>query len=257
MPVDFPTPPFSLDLPKASLSVSQIEAYWKCPAAYRFRYVLGRKSGLTSSAAEGICLARVFEETNHKWMDCKRHLTPRQAVSSWKKFWPEYAGQVEKWDQKEADIRERMDWWLASGDPSWKEYRPVFAEEQFSTMIAGVKVVGIPDMVEAHRITDFKCAREPKRYQPKRSLQLAFYAVHHGISDVRFRVFCKETSAIVDKEATLNLDKAQRWLEYVVPHVARAISLDVFPPCDPNQNGLCSSKWCAYWKDCYGKCISG
>jgi len=269
--IEKPIRDYTLDLPTDYLSVTQIEEYLRCPRQYYFDYILKQPRKPNLALIEGGAMAKGLADFH-----LNKNLTGYSPVSSvslleehimkeWENLDPEPRDEsISTVIQRGKDFlstyistsqavprrvrkrslfhRRRMDW--VEG-----------VEEEFRIRIAGVPVIGFIDLVEEDMITDFKVCKpgSTRYYIPGKSLQLAMYAHATHIPGVRYYCFLKGENRTKIIPTTLDLKATRRWLKMVVSSVAKGISQQVFPPCNPIHNNLCSTKWCSYWDKCYGK----
>lgn len=242
-----------ITLPKGHLSVSQIETYLRCPKKYEQEYIHRNREEDRIEMVEGTIFHRVAEKSNRQWIEKKKHLSVRDALAAWKTFSAEEFEKVKEWGaETPRTVQKRAETFIKDiyPDPGWE---PTQAEHEFSTTLAGIKVVGIIDMVDDESVTDFKVASTADYYDPKMSLQSLIYRLHTGRKRFRYEVFEKRYG----KRRVLwhdigDPESFRSYVEYVVLSVALSISRGAFPLTDPTKNSLCSKRFCHLWSSCVG-----
>lgn len=255
---------YELKLPKDHLSYSQIDLYLKCPEKYRRRYDEGVQGPYTVALAEGTVMGKVLERVGKRLLPGKtgkRGKPPalKTAQNWWDKAAAEEFPKVDEWySENERVVETRghafLKGFYAEDEPA--RMKPVAVEEERTILIAGVPVLLIPDLVEENFVIDYKVARTDRNYKVDDSLQLSLYAYGFEKERVAYMIFRKEKLDHVLLPSERRNPNWQFWLEFTVAQVARAISMEVFPPCLPEENWLCSPKWCEHWKTCFGKAAS-
>lgn len=245
------------------LNWSQISLYIDCPEKYRRRYVDGVTEPNSIYAMEGTILAKVLEESGIRKVEKGKHMPLKVALGCHTKVHQQMLPTVSQWHGlKPAVVIERGQGFIrklwGDGEPSINPVRmpngKPGCEYQFTINLAGVDVTGTTDLVEDGAVLDYKVvsSRSSQRLKVDDSMQLGLYAVALGVPRVGYIMFDKDTGEITPQYSRRDFTRYRRWLEHTVAHVARAISLKVFPPCLPEKNSLCSKQWCHYFKDCYG-----
>lgn len=245
---------YELNLPSDHLSFSQIDLYLRCPHQYYQQRILGKKEPPSPALVEGSILGKVLEDAGNVIIQKGKPPTLRQALALHKKHFGKEIKTVKNWgEQTPVELAGRGSKFI---EMFWEheinEMKPVTMEKEFTLTLAGVDVTGFVDLLEEHVLFDFKCAKNTRFYNSTKSLQLAIYAVAMKISKVGYIVFCKDKMKIEYLPHTLNLTRAQRWVEFTVSRVAEGISKGIFPPCSPAENFLCSEKFCPAWSVCRG-----
>lgn len=260
--VPLPGKDYELNLPKGYLSFSQIDTYLRCPQQYYRTYVLDGPRINSAEAFEGTCLGKTLEEMGCRKLGASRSktMTATQAIEWHKVYLNSHVDEVDQWNGHEpADLLKRGDAFLKR---FWKQEEPLITKErlvdvehEFSITLAGVEIRGVVDLLERNYCWDYKVrSKNSMRYlNVDRSLQLSLYAVATGREKVGYIVFVKDDGSIIHKQSVRDLKRTKSWLEFMVSQVAQGISKGAFMPCNPADNYLCSSQWCAHWDSCYGQ----
>lgn len=242
-----------ITLPKGYLSVSQIETYLRCPKQYEQAYVHRNREEDRIEMVEGTIFHRVAERSNRLWIEKKKHLSVRDALAAWKTFSTEEFEKVKEWgSETPRTVKKRAETFIEDlfPDPGWE---PTQAEHEFSTTLAGVKVVGVIDMLDEESVTDFKVASTADYYNPKMSLQSLLYRLHTGRKRFRYEIFEKRYGKRrILWDDVEDTERFRPYVEYVVLSVALSISRGAFPLTDPVKNPLCSKRFCHLWSSCVG-----
>ena len=266
---------YELKLPKGHLSFSQMDCYMKCPQQYKRKYVdpQPEKRAYGVALAEGTAMTQTLEAIGLSILangdkKKKKVLDVAGAKEKFKQVFEREAERVTHWNgenphltlERGLSILDR--YYDTEQTPSVKDMHPVTLERngqqvpgtefEWRIELAGVPVVGITDVVERNYVIDYKYVKGTRYLSEDKSLQLTLNAVALGIPKVAFLAFCKEPRKIEWLPSTRDLTAAKAYCEAVVGHIARSISLGAFHPCDPQQNPLCSSRWCEYHADCFG-----
>lgn len=253
---------YELKLPSPHLSYSQIDLYRKCPKKYFAQRILGQREPPSAAMCEGTTMGRTLEQSGKHFCIGGQHFSLEKVQEVHAEILPK---EMKKAKASKAEVREAGDrgkdflatfWEMDGGSP---DFHPVLVEEKPGLEVkrtvefAGVPVVVIPDVVEKNAILDFKVAGTKRFYNPEKSLQLTMYAAVFERPKVAYYVFEKKTGRVEYLYATRDVKKSRKWVTSVVSEVAYAISMGVFPKCAPEENFLCSEKWCGYWPSCMGK----
>lgn len=261
---------YELNLPKGYLSNSQIEKYLNCPEQYRRAYVLGEEELYNENLAEGQAFHTVLRKTNDRYLRTGRHSTSLQAIKQLRE-----AIAIENNKLPEPLTKQGMKPWLERGigfiKAAWgKKDQPIWrpckmedgkpgVEWEWKMELAGVPLTGFCDLVEETNCTDFKVASSARdwnkklKYDPVQSLQANLYRIAANRLRFGFEVFEKSTGKVQFLSHKVDdLEPIRQWVTFAVAHVAKAISLGVFPPTSPDKNGLCDERWCPFWKTCAG-----
>lgn len=259
--IPLPGKDYDLDLPSGHLSVSQIETMLRCPAQYDYARVQKLPTESSSAAAEGSAMALTINASCVQWSKTGEHLGVEAARSLHEQF------VVNEW----IDLDEYHETYYGPNDAIVRgglfirqffhglDLHPVKvagvlgSEIPFKIKIAGVWIKGIADVVENKSVTDFKVGKSAYFYDPVKSLQLSMYAVAFKKKRVFYCVFEKKTGKILWKEGSRDLQKTKAWLERIVSTVAMQISCRHFPPRPSPINSLCDSRWCDFYKVCFGR----
>jgi RecB family exonuclease len=166
-------------MPGEVLSPSQASTFLGCSAKYRFKYVLG----LPDPAAGGAARGRAVHKPIEHYMRAKiagLTLDAEAITDEWDEIWDEAC------EGAEFAADENIEALKASGAQLAGKYlreaapgiQPLAVEVPVSGEIAGVKVRGIVDILDAEgRIIDIKTApRKPSRISGDHAFQLATYA---------------------------------------------------------------------------------
>src|SRR6516162_8398431 len=166
-------------MPGEILSPSQAATFLGCSAKYRFKYVLGLPDPAGGGAARGRAVHKAIEH----YMRAKiagLELDDEAITDEWDDIWDEAC------EGAEFAAHENIEALKASGAQLAGKYlreaapgiQPLAVEVPVSGEIAGVKVRGIVDILDAEgRIIDIKTApRKPSRISGDHAFQLATYA---------------------------------------------------------------------------------
>lgn len=285
----FDEPPHKLNLPKAYLSISQVNMYLRCPKQYKFRYVDDHKRPPAVPAALGSSGHVALETTHHHIVDYDIPAPTEQLLDCFSDKWAELSALVEDWeDEKPGRVKD-------AGVALVRLYNEKFApavkpqadaekknrgiEKKFEITVAGVPMLGYIDLIDTNSplafsaaelelmhksgqavpealrsaVVDFKFkAKSMAQSEVDGSLQMTLYSLATGIYAIRFEQLLKTKIPVIKRASAVRTKADHLWLQRVVRDVADAITKGVFPPTDPT-NWSCSPKWCGFWAMCRGK----
>lgn len=257
----------SLRLPKEYLSLSQVNAYLRCPRYYEFRYVQGipevpraatylgsayhrTLQGYYSLALRGQRLgpdevADLFGDVfNHGWVDNEGQEHDQQGV-----LWDEPRPAV-----YDTGIELSRLYVQRVGHAT----NPLEVEQRFQRTVdtpAGrLPVVGIVDLTtDQGRVVDHKTrARRLRQEDADKDLQPGFYALGLG-GAVRFsfHTAIRTKTPVVEVVDTERTQQDIIITREVVASVGQAISAGSFPL--NTTSWSCSRDHCPYWSRCVGR----
>jgi RecB family exonuclease len=239
-------------MPGEILSPSQASTFLGCSAKYRFKYVLGLPDPAGGGAARGRAVHKAIEH----YMRAKiagLELDDEAITDEWDDIWDEAC------EGAEFAAHDNIEALKASGAQLAGKYlreaapgiRPLAVEVPVSGEIAGVKVRGIVDILDAEgRIIDIKTAsRKPSRISGDHAFQLATYATLladsvSGETRIDSLVSTKDPQ-LIQIEHTPGAS-GRKLVERMYPLVAEGIANGLFIP---NRAGtLCG--YCPYAREC-------
>jgi CRISPR/Cas system-associated exonuclease Cas4 (RecB family) len=178
--------PDATTMPGEILSPSQASTFLGCSAKYRFKYVLG----LPDPAGGGAVRGRAVHKEIEYYMRAKMAdlaLDGEAITDEWDKIWDdacegaEFAAH-EDVEALKASGAQLVDKYLCEAAP---KIQPLAVEVPVSGEIAGVKVRGIIDILDAEGRIDIKTAsRKPSKISGDHAFQLATYTalLDHSVS---------------------------------------------------------------------------
>lgn len=284
----FDEPPSRLILPKAYLSISQVNMYLRCAKQYKFRYVNDHKRPPAVPMAMGSSGHAAFEITHHHLVDHEVPAPTEQLLDCFSDKWTEISKLIEDWeDDNPAQVKNmgialvRMyNTNIAPGvRPQVDDKHVRGIEKKFEITVAGVPMLGYIDLIDTNAsiafspeelsmmkaegrtvpadlssaIVDFKFrGKSATQAEVDGSLQLTLYSLATGVYAVRFEQMLKTKVPRIKRANSVRSRQDYFWLQQIVRDVAEAISKGVFPPCSPDA-WVCSPKWCGYFAMCRGK----
>jgi CRISPR/Cas system-associated exonuclease Cas4 (RecB family) len=286
----FDEPPSRLALPKAHLSISQVNMFLRCPTQYKFRYVDDhmRPPGVATALGSGGHAA--LEVTHHHLVDHDIPAPTEQLLDCFSDKFKEISQTIEDWEEEKpgtikdkgiALVRMYNEKMAPTVKPQVDAHGSRGIEKKFELTVSGVPMLGYIDLIDANAdiamsheelkqiqaimgpkwvaedlrtaIADFKfVGKTMAQSMVDGSLQLTMYSLATGIAAVRFDQMIKTKIPKVKRATSIRTRQDHAWLKRVIREVAEAISKGVFPPTDPT-NWVCSEKWCGYWHMCRGK----
>lgn len=255
-------------------SVTQINCYLKCPQQYKYRYIDGLPSRLSSAAWFGISAHGALEHNFEQKIFSKKDLPANKVVDV-------FANQMETekdtidWEGKFRDEIDMGKWLLTEYVNEYaRVIKPKAVEKKVEIEISGVSkpFLGYVDLLNSDStIMDFKTtSRAPSPYSMKNHLlQLTGYAYSLvKLQDSR-DVFTEEEAAkikkaraihtrmdfmvktktpkIIPKPIKRTIGDMKRFVG-VVQAVTAAIEAGAFYP--NFTSPLCNPKYCSYYEKC-------
>ena len=255
IPVPPPAPP--------AFSISKINLYLKCPAAYYFRHVLGLRTPPRSYQVFGTSLHAGIAHNYRKKMETQMDLPLGQVQEFFSADWDYQRGKI-LWEpgedagkMKDEGIK-LLEVYQARVAPA---IQPAVVEEMFEIQFEGVPYTfrGIIDLVDrkSGMVIDHKTTtKTPSAVNVHKDLQLTAYSmgnrVKHGVVEkgMAFDYIVRSRSPkIVRIETSRSEEDIKRFLR-LMANVATAIQEQRFYP-NPS-HPYCSPKLCAYWDACEG-----
>lgn len=235
------------------LSPSQVNRFLNCSASWWFKYGLGLPSPSTGSQVRGRVVHAVAETYYRYRLDGYEP----EAGDLEKPFAESWAresaaaefGKDENPDDLKAQAGQLAHKYIAEVAC---EIQPAAAEVKVEGEIAGVKVCGFIDLLDANgRIIDLKTkAASPSRIDPDYALQVATYRALSPAANGEARLdHCVATKSpkIVTLSYTVS-DADRRMVERIYPHVQEGIREGLYFP--NRQSTRCSRKYCAFAEAC-------
>jgi hypothetical protein len=285
----FDEPPSRIALPKAYLSISQVNMYLRCPKQYEFRYVQDHKRPPAVPMALGSSGHVALETTHHHIVDHDVPAPTEQLLDCFSDKWTELSALIEDWegekpglvkDKGVALVRMYNERYAPAVKPQANEQKQDRGiEKKFEITVAGVPMLGYIDLIDTNSplafseeelelmrksgqtvpeelrsaVVDFKFkGKSMAQTEVDGSLQMTLYSLATGIYAIRFEQLLKTKTPTIKRATAVRTKADHLWLQRIVRDVAEAITKGVFPPCDPT-SWACSPKWCGYWHMCRGK----
>jgi RecB family exonuclease len=251
-----------LALPGGYLSASRINKYNNCPEAFRRSYIVGKRFVANARMAQGTTVHSLVELALGIKMRESRMPTSEEVLDHAASAFASAFEGIEDWE----DTNESA--WL---DHTQKLYMlwhktvaptivPVALEQRIEEPIAGIKIVGYIDIIDASNgqktIIDLKVAKRGKTDKDARnSLQLGLYSATTGIMNVGFDSLVKKKEPEIKLARATLTEGDHSWIAEIVSSTADAIEAGAFPKA-PMDSWLCTEKWCEHWDDCRGKHVT-
>ena len=249
----------SLNLPGGYLSNSRIQLYQACPEAFRRTYVEGERAPANTKMAVGKSVHALVERALKAKMvgalpSLEQSFDEASEIVNTEFDGVEYDGESNNPADHVDHVRKLFKVWHNVRGSS---IVPLGVEEEFSTLVKGVPVRGVIDLIDGaggkQTVVDLKVTGKKKTDRDLRnSLQLGIYSHVKKTPHVGF-------DSIVNKEVpTVEIVRGQysenemEWPAEVVLGAAKAISAGVFPYA-ATDSWKCSKEFCSFWKDCRGK----
>ena len=253
----------TLDIPDGYLSNSRIAVYQSCGEAFRRSYAEGFRYPPSPRMAVGKSVHSLVESSLLYKMANKSLRTLEQALDEASnvtnlEFTDVQASYGDEQSTKAGDwvdrVRKLYQTWHLMRAP---HIVPLGVEEKFHTVIRGVPVKGVIDLIDGAggkvTVVDLKITERRKTdHDLKNSLQLALYANIKGVQDVGFDSIINKVIPEVSLVRACYTKEETAWPEEIVESTAKAISAGVFPLASPD-HWRCSQKFCSFWTSCRGK----
>ena len=283
-------------LPKKALSHSQVDMYQRCARQYYFRYIKEevRPPGVAMSLGSGV--HKSLETTHNHIVEHGVPATEAELLDVFASAFDKASESIPKeaWAQETMTPGELKD----DGARLVRLYNAKIApqvkpqvkmvdgkatrgiEKPFSTLIAGVPVIGFIDLIDTNDssavLSPEEFALMVQRGEPvpesmrtvvadlkvkqksfsqgdlDGSLQLTLYSFVENIPTVRYDQLLRQKVPKITRMSAVRQAHDYVWLQEVYKSVAECISKGSFPPCSPTA-WVCSEKWCGYWSICRGK----
>lgn len=246
-----------------AFSVSKINLYLKCPAAYYFTYVMGVKPPPRSYQVFGTSLHAGIAHNYRKKMETQLDLPLSEVQEFFSADWEHQRSQV-LWEPGEDPGKMKdegvslLQIYQSQVAPN---IQPEIVEDLFEVKFENVDYIfrGIIDVVDANTrlIIDHKTTtKAPQSGNVQKDLQLTAYALGNRVrtgqveSGLAFDYVVRGKSPkIVRIETTRTSEDIERFLR-MLAQVAAAIKDGRFYP-NPS-HPYCSRKFCGYWEMCEG-----
>lgn len=250
-----------LELPKTHISVSQVNAYLRCPLSYYWRYVEGIRTPPTAAMSFGTAMHRAIEANNIHKVQHNENMPLTEVKKAWNEAWVHAAGYTDfTEDEDPGEIQDEgtrmLDVYMEQIAPT---VQPILVEHVFEIDLGeGFTLKGIIDCVDQNGvIIDNKTTkRTPSGDPTSGNLQLVAYSVAHreilGMpeSGVRLDYLIRtKTPKVVSFSGPPRNELEIRRTLKLISSTARAIRLGVFMP-NPG-NFMCSPTGCGYWDICH------
>lgn len=268
-----------VNLPLDHLSPSQIDMYFRCPAQYHFRYILGIKNPPAVNLVDGSCHHRTLDNNNKYKIKTGKDRSDKYLIQRFSDIFSDEAKEIPKIEWKLAETTK--DKVINRGRLIQKQYcklfapnlTPEFCEEEVRIKVGDVEVLGYIDVGGSYKppfqkkptrvVLDYKITgRKKSDDEIQNSVQLSHYgwASLELLKGVSFRNpphvgFCNllKTGSCVPVTQTVPFTSQRvKWYRRQVSSVVDAISKGSFPI--RNAVGWeCSKRFCGYWDRCRGK----
>jgi CRISPR/Cas system-associated exonuclease Cas4 (RecB family) len=251
-----------LEIPKATLSPTQINTYLTCPLSYYRRYILGQTELRAVALALGTSGHAALAETNRCFRSEGAYLTKEDLIDAFVEDWKKEQKKVDDWaglnaQKVEAQTRPLL---AQYHDGEQDRHVPVAVEIKGRFSVAELPFFGIIDMIDEPEdgekaIVDYKFASSGKKEADVRtSIQLGCYGMARGIRRRGFITLNKKSKKVEPVFSNVP-ERDTAWTERIVRDVVKAISAGVFPPVDPCSmvgRWKCTAKWCGFYDRCRG-----
>lgn len=267
-----------LQLPTDHLSPTQIDMYFRCPAQYEFRYVLGIKSPPGVALVDGTSHHKTLHNNNKFKIKTGKDRPVKYLVQ---KFCDDFSTEAKTIPRSEWKLAETTkDKIINRGKLIQTQYHkhfapnlvPKFCEHEVKYKIGEVTVLGYIDVGGTYLHTvgvfDYKTsARLKSDAELKSSVALSHYgweavSLFKGIDWYKYPVhvgyvILKKTGDSKPMfQSTPLTPQRIRWYRQQVLSVANSISLGSFPV-RSGAGWECCEKYCGYWSKCRGKTQKG
>ena len=236
------------------LSPSQVNTYLTCPAKWCFRYLVGLTEPTTGALALGKAFHAALATNFRRKLTSGRDMHEAEAREVFDVEWILASDEAELRDDEDAGEL------ATTGEALVAAYlreaacsiAPLGVEQPVEGRIAGVKVRGVVDVLDANgRVVDFKTAsKRPNGIPAEHGLQLTTYAmITPGASgSCRLDTVTKTKTVQVIQQAYEVGDEDRRFAEKLYPMVQDSIRDGLYPP--HRGSSLCSRRYCGYWREC-------
>lgn len=242
------------------LSITQINAYLRCPLTYYFRYIKGLVIPPKSALTFGKAIHSGLEHNYSQKKDTHRDLKADEVCQVFSENF-DFLKKETLWgpEEKPGELKDE-------GVGIIRKYhkeiaptiQPVQVEEKFEVKFDNFpyKFRGIIDLIDdKDLIIDHKTTkRSPTLNQIQKDLQVTAYSLGHRVKygkvekGLRFDYIVRnKTPKIVQLSLTKTQEDIERFLK-LIGYIVKAIDQKLFYP-QPH-NVLCSEKSCGYWEIC-------
>lgn len=240
------------------VSASQIGQYRRCPRQWAYRHVLKLKMPPDAGVVTGLA----FHEAAAYGMTGKMDTGENPRVDTMTEAAADFVSELVDGGEvvmRENDSKNALTDKAVRLTQAWTEevapdIEPTAVEDEFTTDVDGIKVVGRMDVVTERRVLDWKTSgRSPARADVVASLQTELYSLATGLPlTFIYLVDLKHGVKVVDVEVgEAETKHAMGIARRTVTEAAQGMALGVWPR---NRAGWhCSKKWCGY----YDRCMSG
>lgn len=264
-------------LPRGYISISQVNQYLKCGAAYRFRYIDDISVPGNNFTVQGRGVHKAAENLHLALMHTPMSLPSSEEMTAM------YADLHDREVSQGAILIDEKDWGFVKDEgirmtQSYRKgalgelndpdtgfpmlaVRPIAAERVLKVIITPedsdpIPFLGVVDLEEPDTVVDVKSKKKSATQSDcDNSIQLTLYAHILGKTNVRLDQVIKPTKTMgvryLRKSSTRNNHQVKHALN-VIRDVTEGITKGVFPRTSPD-GWHCSEKWCAYWGSCRGK----
>jgi RecB family exonuclease len=240
--------------PAEVLSPSQVILFLNCPAKWYFRYFLGLPEPTTPATALGKAFHEAIAHNFRHKLQTRSDLPSAEALESFRSSLGQHlenvalgrgVNQVEILDLGSMMLEK----YLCEAAPL---IQPAAVEAPVGGLIGGVKVRGYVDLLDTEsRIIDTKSALKAIRgISHDHRFQLISYAmITPGASGLcRLDTITKGRTVALTQKNFLVGHADRRYAETIYPMVQESIREGIFLP--RRSSGLCSRKYCGYWRAC-------
>jgi hypothetical protein len=257
------------DTGKPYVSATQLGMFWRCPAQYERRYIMGEVIPPGLAMIQGSAVHKGAEVNfnqkieTHVDLPCKEIVDVAAAEFDMRKAGGYLLTEVEEAQGSTAVLGKALDETVKLAAVHATEQAPDYqptAVEHFSRIVfrtASRDLVAYSDLWDDRdRITDFKTAKRAARAADiHTSTQLTIYAAAFQIEHGRPAVEVRLDTLIKTKKPGRQVLAATRTiadfrvLAARVNETLRQIEAGIFPPCSPD-NWCCDPRYCGFWMSC-------
>lgn len=274
-----PIPELTLSerLPRSYVSVSQMNQYLKCGAAYEFRYIYELEIARNSYMVQGSAIHRAAEGLHISMMDTAEIPPVEMVLDMYADAHKELFTSDVVIEEEDKDLGTILDtgikmtrtyWQGATGqltDPDTKQpirqVYPIAVERKIYTPLKPLErdpypFLAIIDLEEPGGVADVKTKRKKgSQAEADNSLQLSLYAAATGKPDVRLDQLIKPTKTLPPRYVRTGGVRTAEEIQHAIEigaDVVDGIVAGYFPRSTPDA-WWCTEKWCGYWDKCRGK----
>lgn len=253
------------------LHVSGLNLLSRCGIAFQNRYLLGKRTSTSISAAVGLAVDAAANQNLRSKMDNGKLLPVEQvkelANDALKIEW-EKGVEASGEDTEEGISASRGDATDMAVDLAEFHHNrlaptldPIHIQRAWTLNVAGIgmQIAGTIDVQESDAIRDLKTsAKSPQKTVADSSIQLTMYALaverHDGmipaklVLDYTVRTPARKELKLIQLETRRDISSFNPLLERIAA-ADRTIQSGIFSPADPGA-WWCSAKWCSYHSTC-------